>query len=180
MGLPYVPIVGLVGSDLMHKRDDVKVVPDPFHPEVKTAVVRSLRPDVALLHGLRADRAGNVDMGCWTDDVLLAEASRRVIVTVEEVVDHIDEDTAQGTFLPSILVNAVALAPFGAHPEHFPGRYPDDEAHLQRYVEHARDDAAFAVYLRETVYDVPDHDTYVQRHVPRSWQEEGYRRAAGG
>lgn len=179
MGVPYVPIVGLVGSDLMKKRDDVKVVPDPFNPTVRTAVVQALRPQVALLHGLRADRAGNVDMGCWTDDVLLAEASARVIVTVEEIVECVDEDSAQGTFLPSLLVDAVAHAPFGAHPEHFPGRYPDDAAHLQRYVEQARDDAGFAAYLRDTVFDVPDHDAYVQRHVPIAWREDEPRRAAG-
>lgn len=167
MGVPYVPVVGLAGSDLIRRREDMKVVPDPFDPSVSTVVARAYRPQVALLHAHRADRAGNVDIGYFNEDVMLAEASRTVIVTAEELVDDLPESAATGTFLPSLLVDAVVHAPFGAHPGACPGRYGTDEAHLKRYVAAAADDQTFAAYLRETVFEVPSHEAYVERFVPR-------------
>ncbi len=171
MGVPYVPFVGLVGSDLLKRRDDMMICPDPFDPSVESVVVRAMRPDVALLHGLRADRAGNVDLGVVTDDVLLAEAAQRVIITVEEVVDELTEAEAQGTFLPNVLVHVLAHAPYGAHPGGMPGRYAVDAEHMRRYVAHSKDDDAFAVYLQETVHGVANHQAYLQKVVYRDRPE---------
>ena len=165
MGVPYIPFIGLVGSDLVKRRDDMLLQPDPFHPERQTLVVKAMRPDVALVHGLRADRAGNVDMGDHTEDVLLAEASRTVIVSVEELVPQVDADHTEGTFIPGVLVHSVVHAPFGAHPGGFAGRYFVDAAHMRWYAEQSRDDAAFADYLRQTTFDVPSHEAYVARFV---------------
>jgi len=165
MGVPYVPVMGLVGSDLLKRREDMLIREDPFNPGVRTVVAKSLRPDVALLHGQKADRAGNVSMGQFNDDTLLAEASRRVIVTVEEVVDKLTEVDSKGTVLPSILVDAVVHAPYGAHPAACPDYYGVDEAHIHRYIEASKSDAAFAAYLEETVFGVKDHGAYVERFV---------------
>jgi glutaconate CoA-transferase, subunit A len=172
MGVPYVPVMGLVGSDLLRRRDDMKVLPDPFEPTKQTVVVRSLRPDVAVFHAHRADRAGNVDIGVHTDDVILAEAARHVIVTVEEVVDSLSFEDAKGTFLPGIDVEAVVHAPFGAHPAGCAGHYPVDREHMQRYVDAAKSDEAFDAYLQEFVFGVASHEDYIARHVPREWQGE--------
>ena len=87
IGAPYIPVLGLVGSDLLKRRDDMKILADPFNPEVKTVVAKAYRPDFAFLHAQKADRWGNVSCGWDNDDTLLAEASHHVIVTVEEVVD---------------------------------------------------------------------------------------------
>lgn len=171
MGVPYVPFVGLVGSDLLKRRDDMMICPDPFDPSIESVVVRALRPDVALLHGLRADKAGNVDLGAVTDDVLLAEAAHRVVVTVEEVVNELTEAEAQGTFLPKVLVHVLAHAPYGAHPGGMPGRYAVDAEHMRRYVAHSQDDDAFAAYLQETVYGVADHQAYLEKVVCRDRPE---------
>jgi glutaconate CoA-transferase subunit A len=149
MGVPYVPVTGLVGSDLLARRDDMRLVPDPFHPGRRTLVARALRPDVALLHGERADRAGNVSLGAYTDDVILAEASRRVIVSVETVVE----------------------APFGAHPAGLRGWYPIDAEHMRAYAEQARSDETFRAYLGRTVQEVASHADYVARFVPAAWRE---------
>ena len=169
MGVPYIPVIGLIGTDLLRNREDMKVLPDPFDPARQTVVARAYRPDVCLVHGLRADRAGNVDLGRANDDLILAEASRCVIVTVEELVDRV-ERPAHGGFLPGILVDAVVEAAFGAHPAAFPGRYPVDEAHLRRYIEAAQSDEGFAEYLEETVYRPAAHGEYVERFVPADWR----------
>ena len=102
--------------------------------------------------------------------VILAEASQHVIVTAEEVVDRLDEKDAIGTFVPSILVDAVVHAPFGSHPAGMTGRYGPDKVHMQKYVAASRDDAAFAEYLRTYVFDVENHAEYVDRFVPRELQ----------
>jgi len=181
MGIPYLPVLGLAGTDLLRRRDDMRLLPDPFHPERQTVVVEAMRPDVALFHGLRADRAGNVHFGYESDNTILAEASLRVIVTVEEVVDALAPEDRAGGCLPGILVDAVAEARYGAHPAAAPGAYPVDEEHLAWYAEWARSDAAFAEYLRETVGSLPDHAAYMARFVPEGWGQRGQLRlhAAG-
>lgn len=172
MGVPYVPVLGLVDSDLLRNREDMKVCPDPFEPDRHSVVAKAYRPDVALLHGLRADRAGNVDLGRPCDDVLLAEASRRVVVTVEEVVERL-EPPEQGRYLPGLLVDAVVEAPFGAHPAGCPGRYPVDTHELTRYIEAAQSDEGFAAYLAETVHAPASHEEYAERFVPAEWRRGG-------
>jgi glutaconate CoA-transferase subunit A len=171
MGVPYVPVIGLAGSDLLRNRDDMKLREDPFDPSVKTVVARALRPDAALLHGVWADRAGNVALGFPSDDLLLAEASRRVVVTVEEIVDELTpEQQATGTVLPSILVDAVAHAPFGAHPGRCADLYPQDDEHLIWYVQQAGSEEGFADYLQQTVFSSDSHRDYIERFVPDSWR----------
>ncbi len=166
MGVPYVPVMGLVGTDLLKKRDDMIVAADPFDGNSKTVVARAMRPDVAVFHADRADRRGNVSFGYHVEATILAEASHHVVVTAEEIVDRLEEKEAAGTFLPSILVDTVVHAPFGSHPAGMTGRYAADRAHMQQYVEASRDDDAFAAYLKTYVFDVGSHAEYVERIVP--------------
>jgi glutaconate CoA-transferase subunit A len=167
MGVPYVPILGLVGTDLLTRRDDMVVAVDPFDGKTRTVVAKALRPDVAVFHVQKADRQGNVSCGYHAEAVLLAEASRHVIVTAEEVVDRLTEEDAVATFIPSIHVDAVVHAPFGAHPGGCTGRYGPDKAHMARYVAASQGDAAFEEYLRTYVLGVKNHEEYRERYVPR-------------
>jgi len=168
MGVPYVPVLGLVGTDLLARRDDMVVAPDPFGSNTQTVVARAMRPDTAVFHAQRADRRGNVSCGYAAEVVMLAEASAQVIVTAEEIVDHIDEKDAVGVFVPSILVDAVVHAPMGAHPGGLVGRYPVDRDAMIAYVAASRDDASFAAWLDEQVFGTVDHDDYVDRFVPEA------------
>ena len=170
MGVPYIPVIGLVGTDLLKRRDDMVLAPDPFDGKTISVVVKAMRPDVAVFHVDRADRQGNVSCGYPVEAVILAEASQHVIVTAEEIVDRLDEKDATGTFVPSILVDAVVHAPFGAHPAGMTGRYGPDKLHMANYVAASRDDAAFAEYLRTYVFGVGSHAEYVERFVPRELQ----------
>ena len=171
MGVPYVPIVGLVGTDLLKRRDDMVVAVDPFDGKTRTVVAKALRPDVAVFHVQQADRQGNVSCGYPAEVVILAEAARHVIVTAEQIVDRLPEKEAIGTFIPSILVDAVVHAPFGAHPGGCTGVYAPDKVHMARYVAASKDDASFAEYLRTYVLGVHNHDDYVERFVPREWRQ---------
>jgi glutaconate CoA-transferase subunit A len=171
MGVPYIPVIGLVGTDLLKRRDDMILAPDPFDGKTISVVAKAMRPDVAVFHAHKADRQGNVSFGYPVEATILAEASRHVIVTAEEIVDRIAEKDAVGTFLPSILVNAVVHARFGAYPGGLTGRYGADHAHMMRYVAASRDDESFAAYLKEQVFGVADHDEYVGRFVPAEIRE---------
>ena len=166
MGVPYVPVIGLVGTDLLTRRDDMVLAADPFGEGKVTVVAKAMRPDVAVFHVDKADIHGNVSCGYHVEAVILAEASRHVVVTAEEVVDRLTEDDAVGTFIPSILVHTVAHAPFGAHPGGFTGRYKPDGAAMKAYVVASRDDASFAAYLEEHVFGTRSHEDYVERFVP--------------
>jgi glutaconate CoA-transferase, subunit A len=165
MGVPYIPVIGLVGTDLLKRRDDMVIAPDPFDAKTVSVVAKAMRPDVAVFHVDKADRRGNVSCGYPVEAVILAEASRHVIVTAEEIVDRLDEKDAVGEFIPSILVDDVVHAPFGAHPGGMVGRYGPDKVHMKAYVEASRDDAGFADYLKTYVFDVASHDEYVTRFV---------------
>ena len=165
MGVPYVPVIGLVGTDLLARRDDMVVAPDPFGDGKVSVVARAMRPDVAVFHVHKADRDGNVSCGYDVDAVILAEASAHVVVTAEEIVDRVTEKDAVGAYVPSILVDAVVHAPFGAHPGGMSGRYAPDKAAMQEYVLASRDDASFAAYLETHVFAPRSHEEYVERFV---------------
>ena len=166
MGVPYVPVIGLVGTDLLKRRDDMIVAPDPFGSGRVSVVAKAMRPDVAVFHVDKADRSGNVSCGYQVEAVLLAEASAHVVVTAEEIVDRVTEENAiGGTFIPSILVDAVVHAPHGAHPGGMTGHYAPDKHAMREYVSASRDDASFAAYLDKYVFAPRNHDEYVERFV---------------
>lgn len=178
MGVPYVPVMGLVGTDLLARRDDMIVAPDPFGSGKSTVVAKAMQPDVAIFHVEKADRCGNCSAGYAVEAVVLAEASKHVIITAETIVERVTEKDAVGCFVPGILVDRVAHAPFGAHPGALTTCYGIDSAHMLRYAAAAKDDAAFARYVQEHVFDVVDHDEYVERFVPAEWRAAARNRVA--
>src|ERR671932_2949517 len=84
-GVSFSPVPGLVGSDLLTRRPDFRLVDDPFRPRERVVLVPAITPEFALLRGRRADFGGNVVIGTDYDDRLVAQAARHVIVAVEEV-----------------------------------------------------------------------------------------------
>lgn len=178
MGVPYVPVMGLVGTDLLARRDDMVMSDDPFGSGKSTVVAKAMRPDIAVFHVEKADRYGNVSCGYPVEAVVLSEAARHVIVTAETIVDRVTEKEALGCFVPSILVDSVVHAPFGAHPGAMTRCYGVDKAHMARYAAAAKDDASFAEYVKSCVFDVADHDEYVERFVPREWRDAARSRVA--
>lgn len=153
-GIPYMPLRGMIGSDILANRDDWKVAQNPFSEEEDPIVLLpAIRPDFAIIHAKKADREGNVYIGIRREVMALAGASRQTLVTVEEIVDGNllrDDATAAGT-LPSLYVGGVAEAKNGAWPLAFWDEYPTDEAHMASYVAAARSEDGFRSYLDQFV-----------------------------
>ena len=148
-GVPFLPLRGVLGSDLLAQRADWVTTENPYEPGDPIVLVPAIRPDVALFHAPRADRAGNVWVGRRRELVTMAHAARRTLVTVEELVDDSlleDEVTAAGV-LPGLYVTAVAPAPHGAWPLGLPGAYEPDQDELACYAAAARTADGFREYL---------------------------------
>ena len=152
-GIPFMPLRGLIGSDLMRMRDDWKVGPNPFADNDPIVYLPAIRPDVSLFHAPMADRFGNVWIGVRRELMLMAHASARTLVTVEEIVDGnlMDDDRIKAGTIPALYVTAIAEAAQGAWPVGVPGQYEPDHAHLARYVELARSGEGFQRYLDDVV-----------------------------
>jgi len=153
--IPFIPLRGLIGSDLLAHRPDWKMIDNPFQAGDPIVLLPAIRPDFALIHAPYSDRSGNVFLGRRHDLVEMAQASLHgALVTVEEVRDVdllASEETAAGT-LPAIYVEAATIALRGAWPLGLAEHYAIDEAHFRRYGELARTADGFARYLEEFVH----------------------------
>jgi glutaconate CoA-transferase subunit A len=154
-GVPFLPLRGVIGSDLMRHRPDWRVIDNPFGEDDPILVVPAIRPDVALFHAALADRAGNVWIGVRRELMRMAHAAAATLVTVEEIADGdlLADDRMAAGAIPALYVSAIAEARRGAWPVGLRQRYSADLDHLRRYAELARDEAGFARYLDEFVLE---------------------------
>ena len=156
--LPFGVLRGYRGGDLTaHTR--VAFVTCPFTGE-ELAAVPALRPDVAIVHAQQADREGNVQLwgitGVQKEAVL---AAARSIVTVEEIVDEL-EPRPGAVVLPSWVIDAVALAPLGAHPSYAHGYYERDNDFYVAWDEISRDRDRFQAWIEQHVLGTADVGEY--------------------
>jgi glutaconate CoA-transferase subunit A len=150
-GLPFMPVRGILGSDLLAHRADWKVIDNPFASGEPIVAVRAIMPDVAVFHAPCADREGNVFIGRSRDLLTIAQASRESFVTVEEVVDGdllADRERSAGV-IPAVYITRIAVAKRGAWPLGLVGRYEADDAALARYAKAARTPEDFRAWLDE-------------------------------
>ena len=150
-GVPFMPVAGLTGSDLPAARG-FRAVADPYG-NGEVYVVPAIVPDVAFVHVQEADRFGNGRIvGTRFEDVLMAKAAKRVVLTAERVVDGaaFAADPA-AVAIPALLVDAVVEAPGGAWPLGCAGCYEPDAAYLTAYARAAKDPAALAAFVEEHV-----------------------------
>ena len=154
-GIPFMPLRGVLGSDLVRHRPDWQTIDNPFAEDDPILLVPAIRPDVALFHAALADRHGNVWIGVRRELMRMAHAAGTTLVTVEEITDAdllADDRTAAGT-IPALYLSAIGRAARGAWPVGLRGCYPPDREHLRRYAELAGDAAGFARYLAEFVLE---------------------------
>lgn len=151
-GIPYMPLRGLLETDLLAHRPDWRVADNPFaEGEDPIVLIPAIRPDIAIFHAPMADRAGNVWIGRRRELAAMAYAAAATIVTVERIVDDnllASEMSAAGT-LPALYVQSVALAPRGAWPYGLWGEYATDIAELRRYAAAARTPEGFRDYMAD-------------------------------
>ena len=152
-GVPFMPLRGLIGSDLLRARPDWRVIDNPLAEGDPIVVLPALKPDIALFHAPHADERGNVWIGTRRELATMAHAAAVTLVTVEEVRSGdlmADEASAAGA-LPALYVTAFAEAPRGAWPLGLPGCYGSDRAHLADYAARAVSEAGFARYCADHV-----------------------------
>ncbi len=156
--LPFGVLRGYRGGDLP-ARTRVARIACPFTGE-ELAAVPALRPDVGVIHAQRADRLGNVQLwgiiGVQKETVL---ASARALATVEEVVDEL-EPRPGAVVLPAWTVDAVAVAPGGAHPSYAHGYYERDNGFYVAWDEVSRDRDRFRAWMQRHVLDTADVAEY--------------------
>ncbi len=150
-GSPFMPLRGLIGSDLLRHREDWRVIDNPLAEGGGDPIVLipAIHPDVAIFHAPMADRFGNVWIGRRRELAAMAYASATVLVTVERIVEEsllANEMSAAGV-LPAIYVTAISLAPRGAWPYGLWGEYATDTAELLRYAKAARTAEGFFAYM---------------------------------
>jgi glutaconate CoA-transferase subunit A len=153
-GVPFMPLRGLIGSDILAHRPDWVVVDNPLAGGGDPIVLLpALSPDFALFHAAMADREGNVWVGRRRECATIAHAAKRVLVTVERVVDGNlldDERLAPGT-ISATYVEAVAVAERGAWPVALLDEYGLDAAHFSEYARLAKTEEGFRTYLERHV-----------------------------
>ncbi|MGE3148686.1 MAG: CoA transferase subunit A [Pseudorhodoplanes sp.] len=157
-GLPCAIFRGYVGTDLAKVNPKIRSIVCPFTGET-LAAIPAHRPDVAVIHALRADRAGNVMLegilGVQKEAVL---ASRRSIVTVEEIVDDFGPRNLNAVILPNWTIGAIVHVPGGAFPSYAQGYYKRYNAFYKEWDAIARDRETFLAWMKANVLEKgPQH-----------------------
>jgi len=151
--LPCAIFRGYIGADLGKVNPTIKTIVCPFSGDT-LAAIPALRPDVAIVHAQKADRAGNVliegIVGVQKEAVL---AAKRSIVTVEEIVEDFGARSPNAVILPSWTVTAIAEVPGGAHPSYAHGYYKRDNAYYKAWDAIARDRDGFLAWMKANVLE---------------------------
>jgi glutaconate CoA-transferase subunit A len=152
-GLPFAVFRGYVGVDLPKVNPTIRTVTCPYTGET-LATVPAIRPDVTVIHALRADRAGNVLIeGIVGVQKAVVLAARRAIVTVEERVEDFGPRNPNTVILPAWTISAVVVVPGGAHPSYAQGYYKRDNAYYRQWDEISRDRDSFLAWMQANVVE---------------------------
>ena len=162
-GLPFAVTRGYVGSDLPHYNARIRTVACPFTGEKLTATP-ALNPDVTVIHAQKADRKGNVLIfGIVGIQKEAALAGRKVIVTVEEVVEDLNAPV-NACVLPAWVISAVCVVPGGAHPSYAHGYYRRDNAFCMAWDGISKQRDTFLAWMTRHVLSTDDFADY-QRSI---------------
>ena len=164
MGVPFVPALTMLGSDLVSV-GGMKTVVDPYTGE-SLGAVPALFPDVAILHVHRADRFGNAQIDGYPHmDADIARAATTVLMTTEEIISE-DETRRHPdrTVIPGFLVDALVHVPFGSYPHECYGLYEADYEHFDGYTAAIDSSGPQAVvdYLERYMYAPATYGDYLE------------------
>ena len=162
--LPLYPLRSYFETDLPKANPLIRQVESPYGDGVVYAVP-PLRPDVTVVHAQRADASGNTQvwglLGCQKEAAFAAE---RVIVVVEELVDEtVIRADPNRTIIPGLIVDAVVVEPWGAHPSYVQGAYDRDNRFYLDWDPITREETAVQSWLTEWVYDLDGRPAYVEK-----------------
>ena len=180
LGLPYLPVKHMMGTSLTDKwgiskeerqkhdklpNDKFVYVENPFEPGETVVACPVPKIDTAIIHVQQASPDGTCRIfGDEFHDVDIAIAARKTIVTCEEVISN-EEIRREPTLnkIPHFCVDAVVHAPYGAHPSQCYGYYDYDKEFLSHYNVVSKEDADYKAFVKEWVYDIEDHDAYLNK-----------------
>jgi glutaconate CoA-transferase, subunit A len=162
--LPFWTLRNYMGTDLPEANPQIRSVSCPYTGET-LATVPALNPDVTIVHAQRADPDGNAQIwGLLGVQKEAAFASQHVIVVVEELVDEsVIRADPNRTAIPGLIVDAVVVEPWGAHPSYAQGYYDRDNQFYVGWEKISRDPAALDRYLQEFVFGVNNRAEYVEK-----------------
>ena len=154
-GVPFMPLRGVLGSDLIKNRPDWVVQQNPMQKTGSDPIllVPAITPDIALFHARWADEAGNVWVGRRRELATIAHAAKQTFVTYEELKpgDMLEDELLAPGVISATYITATARAERGAWPLGIAGVYDIDDAHLAQYARAARTREGFQRYLEQFV-----------------------------
>lgn len=171
MGLPFMPIQSLLGSDILNIKSNFtgkkfEIINNPWNQGEKVVLLPSLNPDVSVVHVQKSDEMGNLIIeGFLTHEPEMIRASKAVIASCEEIVSSEEiRKYPERTTIPYIYVSALVHQPWGAHPTSVYRYYMHDADHLREYQKCAREGGSgFEAYLEKYVYSCSSFDEYLEK-----------------
>lgn len=156
-GIPFMPLRGILDSDLLAHRSDWAVIGNPLAENDPIVAIGAIDPDVALFHADAVDQFGNIFVGRNRDCLLMAHAARATFCTVERTVpgNLLDDPARSGAVIPSMYVDGVAHVPQAAWPVGFADEYGPDDAVMRRYVAEARSAEGFQACVDAIAGEAP-------------------------
>jgi glutaconate CoA-transferase subunit A len=167
MNLPFFPLRSYFETDMPTANPLIRPIVSPYDDGTVYAVP-PLKPDVAIVHAQRASAAGDTQvwglLGCQKEAAFAAD---RVIVVVEELVaEEVIRADPNRTIIPGLIVDAVVVEPWGAHPSYVQGAYDRDNPFYLDWDAITRDEDAIQAWLREWVFDLDSRAEYLEKLGP--------------
>jgi len=162
--IPFMHLKTFSGSSLLQKNRNIKTIKCPYTGEVLTAVP-ALNPEVAVIHVQRVDSWGNAQIwGLMGVQREAAFASQRVIIVAEELVEkEVIRSDPNRTLIPGMIVDAVVVEPFGAHPSYAQGYYDRDNQFYVDWYQISKNQESMERYISDWIYSVSDRKEYQEK-----------------
>ncbi|MDD5712608.1 MAG: hypothetical protein PHY31_07620 [Smithellaceae bacterium] len=173
-GFSFMQVLpGIMVTDLFKKRsflgdDKYRVIKCPYTGK-DVVTVPAANPDVCIVHVQRADKFGNAQYwGALGSVVAAALASKKVIVSCEEIVEHdIIQSSPHLTVIPAHRVDAVVEVPWCAHPTEVLGYYNLDRFMYGLFFTADSTGDGLKTWMDEWVYGCKDRQAYIDHYVAK-------------
>ena len=179
LGTPGVFSKQMLGSDIVRYNPYLKVIQNPLKNDHDPVVfIPALYPDVAIIHCHAADKYGNAYIyGPAVNDLAVAAATRKLIITAEEIVPENDiRYNKQGQIIPFFYADAVVEMPFGAVPGNMPGYYYWSRQWWEKLIRYGGvSDENMKAFLDEWVLGTKDQFEFVDKLGGAKWIAEARR-----
>lgn len=157
-GVPFIPLRGLIGTDILANRPDWKVIDNPFGDNDPIVLLPAKSPDVTMIHAPMADSEGNIWIGRRREVALLIHAAKQTVVTVEKFYQgsFFEDETLAAGALPALYIDAIAQVEHGAWPLGLGDQYQIDAEHMREYARLAKTQEGFEDYLQRYVHNTSE------------------------